>query len=55
MRASKREARREKRREEEYNQVVENIDSLRNPFDLMDIDTKKSYALTMYYEKMKVE
>ena len=42
-------------REEEYNQVIENIDSLGNPFDQMDIDTKKWYALAMYYEKLKVE
>ena len=49
-----REAQREKRRDEEFDHIVKNLDSLGNPYDQMDINTKKLHALSMYYEKVKV-
>ena len=49
-----REDQREKLRDEEFNQIVKNLDELGNPYDQMDIDTKKLHTLSMYYEKVKV-
>ena len=38
----------------EYESIVENLDYLGDPYDKMDIDTKKEHALSMYYEVLKV-
>ena len=48
------EVQREKLRDEEFHQIVKNLDDLGNPYDQMDINTKKLHALSMYYEKVKV-
>ena len=49
-----RENQRQENRNKEYKQISRNLDVLGNPYDQMDINTKKMHALSMYYEKVKV-
>ena len=50
----KREEVRKESRASEYLQVEDNMDFLGNPFDMMDINTKKHHALSFYYQFLKV-
>ena len=50
----KREEERKEIREAEFMKVEENMDFLGNPYDMMDINTKKHHALSFYYEILKV-
>ena len=45
---------RELQREAEYEEVLGHLDYLGNPFDQMDLHTKKQHALYLYYEIAKV-
>ena len=45
---------RELQREAEYERVSDHLEYLGNPFDQMDLSTKKQHALYLYYEILKV-
>ena len=49
-----REAVRKDVRKADLKQVLENLDYLGDPFDQMDLETKKQHALSMYYHLIKV-
>ena len=38
----------------EHENIVENLDYLGDPYDKMDINTKKEHALPLYYKVLKV-
>ena len=52
-----RELQRQKKREDEYKQIVKNLEDLgtSNPYDEMDMETKRKHTLSLFYEKIKVE
>ena len=50
----KREENRREIRAAEYEAVLENLDFLGDPFDMMDLGTKKQHALSLYYKILKV-
>ena len=41
-------------RDEEFQRVEDNLDYLGDPYDQMDLHTKKQHALAMYYKLLKV-
>ena len=49
-----REEERENNRDKEFKHIAKNLDVIGNPYDQMDIETKKVHALSMYYDKVKV-
>ena len=53
----RRELNRQKSREDEYQQIVKNLEELgiSNPYDEMDMETKRRHTLSLFYEKLKVE
>ena len=50
----KREEDRKEIRAAEYETVLENLAFLGDPYDMMDINTKKQHALSLYYKILKV-
>ena len=53
----RRELKRQKNREDEYKQIVKNVEELgiSNLYDEMDMETKRKHTLSLFYEKLKVE
>ena len=49
-----REVKRTEIREAEHARVIENLEFIGDPFDQMDLQTKKHHALFMYYQILKV-
>ena len=52
----RRELQRQKKREDEYKEIVKNLEELgiSNPYDEMDMENKRKHTLSLFYEKMKV-
>ena len=49
-----REKNREEIRDSEFQRAVEHLDFLGDPFDQMDLHTKRQHALSLYYQIIKV-
>ena len=49
-----REKERAETRETEYEEITDHLDYLGDPYDQMDLLTKKHHALSMYYQILKV-
>ena len=50
----KKENSRKKKRGEQYSDIINKLESIGDPYDDMDMKTKKEHAVHHFYDKMKV-